>query len=69
MMAYYLQRFIYDFRVLKGKYNDASHGALEWLNAGNAFELAMAQIEESRPPAELSTLQSALPDKVKTSQK
>ena len=71
MMAslfHYPQRFIYDFRVLKDNYNDSSQGALERLNSGNAFELAMAQIEKSKPPPELSALQSASPHDVQTSQ-
>lgn len=68
LLLYYLQRFIYDYRVLKGNYNDASQGALELLSSGNAFELAMVQVEESRPPAELSALQSASPDDIHNTQ-
>jgi hypothetical protein len=59
IFSFLLQRFIYDFRLLKGDYNDSCHGALERLASSNAFELAMAQIKQSHPPADLSGLQSA----------
>lgn len=60
---------MYDFRVLKGDHDDSSHSALERLASRNTFELALAQIEHSRPPAELSSLQSADPENVRKNHK
>lgn len=66
--SFSLQRFIYDFRILKGDYNDSCHGALERLASSNAFELAMAEVKQSHPPADLGGLQSASPKEISDNQ-
>ena len=62
-----VQRFIYDFRVLKGDYSDARRGTLERLASNNAFALAMAQSKDPQPPTDLSGLLSALSEEVRDS--
>ena len=64
-----MQRFIYDFRILKRDYANKEGGVFEDLSSSNAFEEAIALVNETEPPDHLGGLIAATSDQVTRSTK